>query len=143
MSRVRLDRTNRLILSTVNELLLTKTKDPRLFGVTVTKAIVSGDLSTVRLFYSLIGDGDRISDAEKALGKATGFIRSRLASTLDRKHTPKLIFERDLNPGHAQRVGELLNSIAPAAPEADPAGAGPAVSAPAESGPDEAGPEAR
>ena len=75
MSSARLSRINSLILSAVNELLLTKSKDPRLAGVTVTKAIVSGDLSNVRLFYSLLGGEERQAEAGKAFVKAAGFIR--------------------------------------------------------------------
>jgi ribosome-binding factor A len=114
MSHARLARVNKLILSTVNEILLTKSKDPRLVGVTITKAIVSGDLSTVRLFYSLMGDVERQAEVEKAFGKATGFIRSYLASSLEQRHTPRLIFERDLNPEYAQKVGALLGELTPA-----------------------------
>ena len=143
MSRLRLDRINSQILATVNELLLTKSKDPRLAGLTVTKAVVSGDLRTVRLFYSLIGDEARLADADKALAKANGFVRSSLAATLDRKHTPRLIFERDLNPGHAQRVGQILNQIVP--PESvgtDPAEGGD-ESVPEGPTPEGLGPEAQ
>ncbi|MDR2302849.1 MAG: 30S ribosome-binding factor RbfA [Deltaproteobacteria bacterium] len=122
MSQVRLERINRLILASVNELFLTKSKDPRLTGLTITRAVASGDLRTVRLFYSLIGNQDRLDQAALALEKANGFIRSHLAATLDRKHTPKLIFERDLNPENAQRVGQLLREIeitSPPQPAAD------------------------
>lgn len=111
MGRQRLDRMNSLILATVNELILTKSKDPRLIGVTATKAVTSGDLRTVRIFYSLIGDEKRITDAERGLEKATGFIRSHLASTLDRKHTPRLIFELDQNLAYAQHINEILSNL--------------------------------
>jgi ribosome-binding factor A len=104
-------------LASVNELILTKSKDPRLAGLTITRSVVSGDLRTVRLFYSLIGPKDRLDQAALALQKANGFIRSHLAATLDRKHTPKLIFERDLNPENAQRVGQLLREIIVSPPD--------------------------
>ncbi|MDR0622281.1 MAG: hypothetical protein LBJ61_10465, partial [Deltaproteobacteria bacterium] len=93
--------------------------------------------------YSLIGDEARLADADKALAKANGFVRSSLAATLDRKHTPRLIFERDLNPGHAQRVGQILNQIVP--PES--VGTDPAEdrdeSVPEGPAPEELGPEAQ
>ena len=81
--------------------------------MTVTKAVLSGDLRTVRLFWSLIGDEERQAAAYKALEKASGFVRSRLASALDQKHTPRLIFERDLNPEYAQRINEIISLVSP------------------------------
>jgi ribosome-binding factor A len=114
-----MNRINSQILSTINELILTKTKDPRLVGLTVTKAIVSGDLSNVRLFYSLLGGEEQLAQAEKALQKAKGFIRSHLAATLNQKYTPRLIFERDLNPEYAQRVNRLLGGLSPQASESE------------------------
>jgi ribosome-binding factor A len=111
MSRVRLDKMNSLILAAANELILLKIKDPRLSGVTVTKAVVSGDLRTVRLFFSLIGDEGRWAEASLAMNKAAGFFRSRLAATLDLRHTPKIVFERDLNLEYAQHINEVLSQL--------------------------------
>jgi ribosome-binding factor A len=105
---------NSLICTTVNELLLTKSKDPRLIGVTITKAVISGDFRTVRIFYSLIGDQDRQTKASLALEKAKGFFRSHLASSLDQKYTPRIIFERDLNLEYAQHISQILSQINPA-----------------------------
>ncbi|MDR3134888.1 MAG: 30S ribosome-binding factor RbfA [Deltaproteobacteria bacterium] len=126
MSQQRLERLNSLVCSKVNELLLTKSKDPRLEGVTVTKAIASGDLRTVRVFYSLIGDEERLAEADRAWKKAAGFVRSRLATILDQKHTPRLLFERDMNLAHAERVNEILRQVIPekASPSQTPAGLG-------------------
>ncbi|MDR1309499.1 MAG: 30S ribosome-binding factor RbfA [Deltaproteobacteria bacterium] len=110
MSRQRLERMNSLISSTVNELILTKSKDPRLRGVTVTRAIISGNLQTARIFYSLLDSG-RLDEARTALEKASGFVRSYLAANLDLKYAPKVIFEHDRNLEYAQHVGQILGQL--------------------------------
>ncbi|MDR1677321.1 MAG: 30S ribosome-binding factor RbfA [Deltaproteobacteria bacterium] len=112
MNHQRIEKINRLVCSTVNELFLTKSNDPRLAGVTITKAITSGDLRTVRIFFSLFGDEKRQAAASKALEKANGFVRSHLARVLDQKYTPKIIFQRDLNLEHAQNIDQILNELA-------------------------------
>ncbi|MDR0354490.1 MAG: 30S ribosome-binding factor RbfA, partial [Deltaproteobacteria bacterium] len=88
MSRQRLDRMNSLICSAVSELMRTKSKDPRLADMTVTKADISANLRTVKVFFSVLGGEDKRENAVAALGKATGFVRSFLAAELKLKYTP-------------------------------------------------------
>ena len=58
--------------------IIREVKDPRVSGtfVSIVGANVSPDLSTARVFYSVLGNDDGV---QKGLVSATGFIRSELA----------------------------------------------------------------
>ncbi len=87
-------------------------KDPRLAGVTITDAKVSGDLHDATLYYTVMGPS---IDAEPdyaavaaALEKATGVLRSKVGAGTGVRFTPTLSFVRDTVPDAAHRMEELL-----------------------------------
>lgn len=88
-------------------------KDPRLAGVTITDAKVSGDLHDATLYYTVMG---RSIDEEPdyrgvaaALEKATGVLRSKVGAGTGVRFTPTLAFIRDTVPDAAHRMEELLS----------------------------------
>lgn len=88
-------------------------KDPRLAGVTITDAKVTGDLHDATLFYSVFGrsleEAPDYAGAAAALEKATGVLRSRVGAALGVRFTPTLAFERDTVPDAAHRMEDLLS----------------------------------
>ena len=84
--------------------------DPRVSGtfVSIVGASVSPDLSTARIFYSVLGDDTGV---QKGLVSATGFIRSELAKRLNLRITPKLTFVRDNNTERAMNISRILKDI--------------------------------
>ncbi len=90
--------------------ILREVKDPRVSGafVSIVGANVSPDLSTARVFYSVLGDD---SGVQKGLVSATGFIRSELAKRLNLRITPKLTFVRDNNTERAMDISRILKDI--------------------------------
>lgn len=87
-------------------------KDPRLVGVTITDAKVTGDLHDATLFYTVFGrsldEEPDYAGAAAALDKATGVLRSKVGASLGVRFTPTLAFERDTVPDAAGRMEELL-----------------------------------
>ncbi|MDR1049952.1 MAG: 30S ribosome-binding factor RbfA [Deltaproteobacteria bacterium] len=114
MGRQRADRLNSLIGAAVSELLLTRSCDPRLAKLTVTRSVTSDDLKTVRLFYTVRDDVEDKAGVAKALEKAGGYVRSHLASVLKLRHTPKVVFAFDRNLEHARLISNLLSEVMPA-----------------------------
>jgi ribosome-binding factor A len=113
MSQRRLDKLNSLISGTVSEILLKKSKDPRLVQVTVTRAVVSPDLKKARIFYSVFGDDEQKKGATLALNKAKSFVRALLGENLSLKHVPEINFEYDKNLEYAQHISEVLATLTP------------------------------
>ena len=87
-------------------------KDPRLTGVTITDAKVTGDLHDATLYYSVFGSSldDEPDYAAVAAGleKAKGVLRTRVGAALGVRFTPTLAFERDTVPDTAHRMADLL-----------------------------------
>jgi ribosome-binding factor A len=90
----RMVRLQQLVREEVNFLLRCEVTDPRLQGVFVTFAELSGDGSCARLWFTAPED---ISAQErmKALERAAGFLRNHLAESLALKRTPDLRFRHD------------------------------------------------
>ena len=76
MAQRRLDKINELLRQAVAELLLTKSKDPRLKTVNVTGVKVTADLKKAVVHYSTMAAEEERANIQKALVKASGFIRS-------------------------------------------------------------------
>ena len=87
-------------------------KDPRLTGLTITDAKVTGDLHDATLFYTVFGrsldEEPDYAGAAAALDSAKGVLRTRVGAALGVRFTPTLAFERDTVPDVADRMEELL-----------------------------------
>ena len=86
-SGARLVRLSHLICEEANFLLRSEARDPLLFDVEITRVELRG--SCARLWFS----GPR--EAERALERAVGFLRCRLAESLGLKRMPELVFRHD------------------------------------------------
>ena len=87
-------------------------KDPRLAGVTITDAKVTGDLHDATLYYTVLGrsldDEPDYAGAAAALESAKGVLRTKVGAGTGVRFTPTLTFERDTVPDTAHRMEELL-----------------------------------
>jgi len=105
----RTERVNELIRRELVLLLKQETKDPRLKQVVITDVIVSSDLTSAKIFFSV--DEDSINIVTPLLNKASGFFRSSLSKTLDLRHTPTLNFIYDTAPNTGARIDNLLSKL--------------------------------
>lgn len=87
-------------------------KDPRVSGafVSITGAEVTPDLKFAKIYFSSIG-GDK--DVKRGLESAVGFIRKRLAQTLNLRITPELKFYEDTSMEYGANISKLLHEIEP------------------------------
>lgn len=87
-------------------------KDPRLVGVTITDAKVSGDLHDATLYYTVMGpaidEEPDYAEVAKALDKAKGVLRTIVGAGTGVRFTPTLTFIRDHVPDTAHHMEELL-----------------------------------
>ena len=87
-------------------------KDPRLAGVTITDAKVTGDLHDATLYYTVIGrsltEEPDYPAVATALESAKGVLRTKVGAGTGVKFTPTLAFIRDTVPDAAHRMEELL-----------------------------------
>lgn len=110
MSGYRHARVNDEVAKVISEA-LRSVKDPRVAGelITVTQCEVSGDLKYAKVYFSVLGANPvKIKEIKKGLYSAAGFIRSKIASTLNMRATPELNFEYDNAIERGANVFELL-----------------------------------
>ena len=105
----RTERVNELMRRELVLLLKQEIKDPRLKQVVITDVVVSRDLTSAKVFFSV--DVDSVKIVETSLNKASGFFRSSLSKTLDLRHTPTLSFIYDTAPNTGARIDDLLSKL--------------------------------
>jgi len=84
-------------------------RDPRLGFVTITDVQVTGDLQHASVFYTVLGDDKERADTQKALGAATGMLRTEVGKNITARLTPSLEFILDGIPENAAAIADLLN----------------------------------
>jgi ribosome-binding factor A len=100
------------IQAIVSEVLIKKTKDPRLSGVSITDVKMNGDLSCAYVYFTVTGaDDKKIKEAQKGFKSAKGFFKKKIGSELKLRYTPDLKFYYDSVLDSGQRMEELLKSL--------------------------------
>ena len=86
--------------------------DPDLRGlpITVSEVRVSPDLGSATVFVTQLGGGN-IDKIEKALGRATPFLRRQIARRVHLRRVPNLSFERDTSFDYAERIDSILQDV--------------------------------
>jgi ribosome-binding factor A len=97
------------VLRTLSELLRFETKDPRLKNVSLTGVDLSRDLSVARVYYSMMDPADSVEPVKEGLQRASGFLRSKLGSSLKIRHVPELRFMHDDSAEESDRISQLIN----------------------------------
>ncbi|MBR6530034.1 MAG: 30S ribosome-binding factor RbfA [Clostridia bacterium] len=90
---------------------LAQVKDPRVASsiVSVSMAEVSGDLSTAKIYVSILGGEP--SEVLKGLKAAHGFLRTFLAKSLNLRKTPALTFLQDRSAERGAHIASILKEL--------------------------------
>lgn len=91
----RTERVAEAIREVIASAILFEVSDPRVKGVTVIQADVSGDLRNATVHVSLMGTETEQEQALRGLQSARGFLQSRMAARLQTRSTPILSFKVD------------------------------------------------
>lgn len=97
--------------------ILREIKDPRVADnfVSVTAAEVTPDLKFAKIYFSsMTGDKNEI---RRGLSSASGFIRKRIAESLNLRVTPELTFVADDSIEYGSHINTLLHKIEKTMPE--------------------------
>jgi ribosome-binding factor A len=93
------------------QLLAREVHDPGIGFITITRVQVTPDLQVARVFYTALGDDKARSASERAIGRATPFLRRQIGSRLRLKRVPELHFIYDESIAGQDRVERLLNEL--------------------------------
>lgn len=95
MKAHRVARVSEVIREVAAETILFELQDPRIKGVTVTRAEVSADLQTAKVYVSIMGSDKEQDLCMHGLRHSSGFVQSRLGSRLKTRFTPTITFIKD------------------------------------------------
>src|SRR5436190_12342183 len=103
--RIRPERVAHLMQREVAEIIATKMRDPRLsHWVSVTDVVVTNDLSSARIYVSILPTGEERERTLKTLQSAANFVRRELAPKLGLREVPELRFDLDTSIERGARV---------------------------------------
>src|SRR2546428_14142660 len=124
MKTHRLARVAEVVREVASETILFELRDPRVKGVTVTRAEVSADLQHAKVFVSIMGTEKEQDLCMHGLRHAAGFVQSKLASRLKTRFTPVIKFVLDEGVKKSIEISRMINE---ALAQSRPAGQAPAA----------------
>lgn len=110
-----------LIHRELSLLLMLDARDPRLADVTITAVDITPDLMLAHVYFTVLGDDEKVSEAQVGLQRATGYLRTQLAARVQLRLMPHLAFELDKSAAYGRRIDDLLDEIANS-PQSEAAG---------------------
>ena len=94
----------------LSELLRTGIKDPDVSSMLTISAVdVSRNLATAKVYVTVL-DSECRHSSMAALERATGYLRSQLASRLPTRSVPQLRFCYDKSIEHGEHLSRLINA---------------------------------
>ena len=100
------------IARTAAQIIRQEMSDPRLGSVvSVVRAETAADLSVCKIFVSVIGDESERAKTMEALTNASGFMRKRMADTVNLRQTPEVKFLYDDSIEHGIKMRRLIEEV--------------------------------
>ncbi|MCK5579796.1 MAG: 30S ribosome-binding factor RbfA [Candidatus Omnitrophica bacterium] len=107
----RMERVNQLMKREIGGMIQREIQDPRLQFVSVTGVSVSPDFHRARVTFSVLGDKDRVVEAEQGLASARGYIRRLVAKKVQLRITPEIEFVYDPSIEYSVRIEKTFADI--------------------------------
>ena len=95
----------------IGELVLNQLKDPRIGLVTITSVRVAPDLTSAKVYFTVMGDDAARAETRKGLESAKNFLKKTVGRELQLRQVPELRFEYDDALDRAMRIDETLEEI--------------------------------
>lgn len=87
-------------------------KDPRISSLTSVVAVeVSPDLKTCKAWISVLGDEKAQEDTLAGLKSAEGFIKNKIAKTINLRNTPEITFIMDQSIAYGVSMSKKIDEV--------------------------------
>lgn len=94
------------------EVIRREIKDPRISSLTSVVAVdVAPDLKTCKAYISVLGDEEARNATLQGLKSAEGFIKNRLAKTINLRNTPEILFVMDQSIEYGVNMSKLIDEV--------------------------------
>ena len=110
-NETRLNRINEELKKELSQVLNYELKNPNVTGMlSVTKVKITPDFKYAKVYVSIL-NSKNIKKTLEGLKESSGFIRSRLAKTVNLRITPELYFEIDDSLEHGAKIDAILKTL--------------------------------
>ena len=110
MSNIKLERIASQIVRELSSIFYEEVHNETLKNVTIIDARVTNDLSLAKVYYTFLGDYDKVTIAAE-LKNASSFLRTELAKRMDLRTTPELRFVYDESTEYGEHIDEIIEEI--------------------------------
>lgn len=105
-------RINSEVQRELGNIIRNEVKDPRISPMTtVVNAEVTPDLKYCKAYISVLGSEEAAQNTVKGLRSAVGYIRSRLAQSVNLRNTPEITFILDQSIEYGVRMSRLIDDV--------------------------------
>lgn len=110
--QIKKTRVNNEVKKALSSILDKDIHDSRIHHLTsIVSVQVTQDLKFCKVEVSVLGSKEEIENTKKGLDSAKGFIRSRLAKTLNMRNTPELTFIMNDSIDYAIKMSSLIDEV--------------------------------
>ena len=110
-NETRLNRINEELKKELSQVLNYELKNPNVTGMlSVTKVKITPDFKYAKVYVSIL-NSKNIKKTLEGLKESSGFIRSRLAKTVNLRITPELDFEIDDSLEHGAKIDAIIKTL--------------------------------
>ena len=113
-------RINGEVLRELSNIIRGEIKDPRINPMTsVVSVEVTPDLKQCKAYISVLGDEESQKSTLEGLRSAEGYIRRQLASTINLRNTPQIMFIIDQSIEYGVNMSKLIDDVTKDLPKDD------------------------
>ena len=111
MDKRRTARVGQAIREELSQLISFEMSDPRLRSVSVAEVDVTPDGRQANVKVEVFGSAEEQQNAMAALEHSAGFLRHQVASRMELRHVPELLFVSDAGTAAQARIETLLARV--------------------------------
>ncbi len=105
-------RINGEVLRELSNIIRGEIKDPRIAPMTSVVAVeVAPDLKTCKAYISILGDEEAQKNTLIGLRSAEGYIRTKLAKSINLRNTPEIRFILDQSIEYGIRMSKMISDV--------------------------------
>ena len=107
---IKLDRLRHIFTEEISKIINEEVKDDDIKFVTITAVDITSDLSYAKVYFTNLIDNDR-DKVEKALNRASSFIRGKLFDKVEIRKMPELTFIYDESIEYGNKIEKIIDEI--------------------------------
>ena len=110
-NETRLNRINEELKKEISHVFTFELKNPNVTGlISVTRVKITPDFKYAKVYVSILNSKD-IDKTMQGIKDSSGFIRSKIAKTVNLRITPELVFEYDDSMEYGMKIDNIIKEL--------------------------------